>query len=84
MILFQPHISVKANNKMPHKDAYELVSLQILNAAAKTNADREKASRIWTEFIAPWFNLPVHWFLKELRDKARSEKSSCIVKCMFH
>ena len=71
---------MKANNNMPHKDAFELVSRQILYAA-KTNADREKVSRLWTEFVAPWFNLPVHWFLSELRDKARSQKSSCIVKC---
>ncbi len=81
MLLFQPHISVKAHNNMPHKDAHDLVALQVLNVSAKTNADREKASRLWTEFIVPWFDLPVHWFLNELRDKARSDKSSCIVKC---
>ncbi len=81
MLLFHSHISVKITEDAPHKDVYECVALQVLNAAAKTNADREKTSRIWTEFILPWFNLPTHWFLKELRDKARSEKSSCIVKC---
>ena len=81
MLMFQPHISVKVNNDMPHKDAYELVSLQILNVAAKTNADRERVSRLWTEFVAPWFKLPLHWFLNELRDKSKSAKSSHIVKC---
>eukprot|EP00979_Chaetoceros_neogracilis_P014033 scaffold4342_cov123-Chaetoceros_neogracile.AAC.1 len=65
---------------MPHKDLYECLRLQVLNSSAKTNADREKVSRIWTEFILPIFNLPTYWFLNELRDKARSDKSSCIVK----
>lgn len=81
MLLFHSHASVNATDKMPHKDLYECLRLQLLNSAAKTNADREKVSRIWTEFILPMFNLPTHWFLKELRDKARSDKSSCIVKC---
>lgn len=80
MLLFQSHASVLANIYMPHKDAYELISLFAVRNIAKTNAEREKSARIWTEFILPWFNLPTHWFLKELRDKARSEKSSGIVK----
>lgn len=83
MMLFQPHISVKVNNDMPHKDAYELVSLQIFNVAAKNDADRERVSRLWSEFVAPLFNLPIHWYLNELKDKARSEKSSHIVRCKF-
>jgi len=80
MLLFQSHLSVRASANMPHKDVYECLASQVLNSAAKTNADREKTSRIWTEFLAPWFNFSTHWILKELRDKARSEKSSCIVK----
>ena len=81
MQMYHSHLAVSVNNEMPHKDVYECVDLHVLNSSAKTNADREKTSRIWTEFILPWFSLPTHWFLKELRDKARSEKSSCIVKC---
>jgi hypothetical protein len=80
MLLFHSHATVNATNDMPHKDVYECLTLQVLNNSAKTNADKEKASRIWTEFILPFFNLPTHWFSKELRDKARSDKSSCIVK----
>ena len=83
MVLFHSHLSVNATEQMPHKDVYECLALQVLNSAAKTNADREKTSRLWTEFLVPWFNLPTNWFLNELRDKARSEKSSCIVKCKF-
>jgi len=80
-ILFQTHLSTRATQNMPHKEVYECLALQVLNSsAAKTNADRERTSRLWTEFLLPWFNLPTHWFLKELKDKARSEKSSCIVK----
>lgn len=84
MLLFQPHLSVKASNTMPHKEVYELVSLQIQTSAAKTNADRERVSRLWSEFVVPWFDLPVYWFTNELQDKSRSEKSSCIVKCKFN
>ncbi len=80
-LLFQSHLSTRATPDMPHKDVYDCIALQVLNSAAKTNADREKSSRLWTEFLLPWFQLPTHWFLGELRDKARSEKSSCIVKC---
>lgn len=80
MLLFQQHSSFKASNSMPHHEAYELLSQQLMTGIAKTNADREKVSRIWSEFIVPWFNLPTHWFLGELRDKARSDKSSHIVK----
>ena len=80
MLLFQQHSSFKASNTMPHHEAYECLTLQMMTGIAKTNSDREKVSRIWSEFIVPWFNLPTHWFLGELRDKARSDKSSNIVK----
>ncbi len=81
MMLFQPHLSVSVANDMPHKEVYELVSMQIQLAAAKTNSDREKTSRFWTEFIVPWFDLPLHWFMNEMQGKLRSEKSSVIVQC---
>jgi paired amphipathic helix protein Sin3a len=80
MLLFQSHTSVAVTPEMPHKDAYELISLYTVKNVAKTNSEREKIARVWTEFMLPWFNSPTHWFLKELRDKARSEKSSGIVK----
>lgn len=80
MLLFQSYASVSVTPEMPHKDAYELISLYTVKNVAKTNAEREKSARFWTEFMLPWFNFPTHWFLKELRDKARSEKSSGIVK----
>ena len=69
---------------MPHKDAYKSISAMLMNRnIAKTNADREKISRIWAEFLVPLFDLPVYWFLSELRERTRSDKSSCIVKCKF-
>lgn len=79
-MLFQPHIKLRVSNIMPHKDAYDCLTIVSNNGVAKTNADRERVSRIWSEFIAPWFDLPVHWFLDELRKRIRSDKSSCIVK----
>jgi len=79
-ILFQTHIKLYGRNDMPHKDAYECVTRLVMNCVAKNNADREKVSRIWGEFIAPWFDLPAHWFHQEMRDRIRSDKSSCIVK----
>lgn len=79
-LLFQPHLSLKASNTMPHKDAFECLSVQFMKGAPKANSDREKIFRVWAEFIVPWFDLPVHWFLNELRDRSRSHKSSCIVK----
>ena len=81
MLLFQSFLSVRATSDTTHKDVYDILALKVLRSAAKTNADREKTSRVWTEFMIPWFGLPIHWFLKGLHDKARSEKSTCIVKC---
>lgn len=69
---------------MPHKDAYSCIKMVIMNRyVAKTNSDREKASRIWAEFLVPLFNLPSYWFLEELRERTRSDKSSCVVKCKY-
>ena len=81
VLLYQSHLRVCISNSMPHHDAYGLIAALVAGGAAKNNADREKVSRIWAEFVAPWFDLPVHWFTKELRDRARSDKSSCVVKC---
>jgi histone deacetylase complex regulatory component SIN3 len=81
MLLFHSHLSVNATQSMPYKDIYDCLAIQIQNFPAKTHVEKEKVSRIWTEFIAPWFNLPFYWFLNELRDKARSDKSPTIVQC---
>ena len=83
-VLFQPHLSLKVSNDMPHKDAFECLSAQFTKGAPKTNRDREKIFRVWAEFVVPFFYLPVHWFLNELqRDRTRSHKSSCIVNCEY-
>uniref|UniRef100_A0A7S4MMK3 Histone deacetylase interacting domain-containing protein n=1 Tax=Odontella aurita TaxID=265563 RepID=A0A7S4MMK3_9STRA len=79
-LLFQSHLEARASNAMPHGDAYRLTTMLVMNGVAKTNADREKATRVWAEFVAPWFDLPAHWFLKELRERSRADKSSCVVK----
>jgi len=63
---------------MRHKDALECIILLIIERVGKSDDDIEKIYRIWTEFLVPWFNLPVHWFLRELNKK--SDKNSCIVK----
>lgn len=80
-ILYQPHLSVKvlAANNM-HKHVFECITLQIRKGAYRTNGEREKISRVWSEFIVPWFDLPAHWFSNELRLKARSDKNSSVVK----
>ena len=69
---------------MPHKDAFNFISIVMINKyVAKTSGDREKACRIWSELIVPFFNLPTYWFLAELRERTRSDKTSSIVKCKF-
>ena len=66
-----------------HKHVFECITLQIRKGAYRTNGEREKISRVWSEFIVPWFDLPAHWFSNELRLKARSDKNSSVVKCML-
>lgn len=67
---------------MPHKDLYDLVSFQMLRSGAKSNNIHiEKVSRIWTELIVPWFELPLYWFMNELKDKPQSDKTIVQCKC---
>ncbi|KAL7498685.1 hypothetical protein ACHAWT_008414 [Skeletonema menzelii] len=49
--LYQPHLSVLVSEMMPHKDAHDLL-------AAQFRGDRNKFSKLWSGFMAPWFGLP--------------------------
>ena len=75
-------MKIEVSNSMPHKDVFNCIALVMKKRyVAKTSADREKVSRIWAEFIVPLFTLPAYWFLAELRERSRADKSSCVVKC---
>jgi len=84
-MIYQPHIyhslpSSHHHNHQVHKDAYTTLCLLLFGGIAKTASDCEKVVRIWTEFMVPWFNLPSCWFLKQMRERGRRDKSSCVVK----
>jgi len=57
LALFQPHLSVLVSKNMPHKHAYDLLNAYF----AKSSSDKETFSKIWADFIAPWFGLPLRW-----------------------
>jgi hypothetical protein len=84
-LLFQPHIAVKLGKAaMPsHHDAFKMITTKIKNSSLYTKSEREAAGRIWAEFMLPWFDLPIHWVLDEIRDSFRGKISSNVVKCKF-
>jgi len=78
--LVQPHLRLSVPGGEVHKYAYELLSAHI-GKIARNNTDRERASRIWAEFMVPFFGMPHRWCLPELRDvPARADRSSCVVR----
>mmetsp|Transcript_14759 Transcript_14759/g.32622 ORF Transcript_14759/g.32622 Transcript_14759/m.32622 type:complete len:532 (-) Transcript_14759:120-1715(-) len=81
--LVQPHLKISIPSGECHRDAYLLLSEHITKIA-RNNTDRERASRIWVEFIVPFFGNPFRWYQKELRDISsggvRADRSSCIVR----
>lgn len=78
--LVQPHLRLSVLGGEVHKYAYELLSAHI-GKIARNNTDRERASRIWAEFMVPFFGMPHRWCLPELRDvPARADRSSCVVR----
>ena len=58
LVLFQPHLSVLVSKHMPHQHAYDLLDAYF---AASSTSDKELFSKIWVNFIAPWFGLPLRW-----------------------
>jgi hypothetical protein len=81
-LLFQPHASVQCTVNASHKDAFHLVSCAMKRAGA-TRIDRERAGRIWAEFMMPWFDYPAHWLASEVRDSFSGSLSPNVVKCKF-
>lgn len=57
LALFQPHLSVLVSKNMPHKNAFGLLEAYFV----KDGKGKEQFSKIWTEFIAPWFGIPTRW-----------------------
>jgi paired amphipathic helix protein Sin3a len=79
--LFQPHVRVPMQTHgFPHKDAYQLVSNRTLKGVFKSDIDREQVSRIWAEFVSPWFDYPANWIAQELRESYTGDEGSCTVK----
>lgn len=76
-VLFQPYLAVKVGNGMPHKDAFALLSKEILKVA-KSSSDRYKASRLWAEFLVPMFDLPWHLLLGEAQRESKSKNISFV------
>jgi hypothetical protein len=79
-LLFQPHATVQCTVNASHKDAFHLVSCAMKRAGV-TRIDRERAGRIWAEFMMPWFDYPAHWIASEVRDSFRGTLSPNVVKC---
>lgn len=81
-VLYEPYAVVEMKPDCPsHHHAVRLLSRQVTYKAAKSNADREKVGRIWTEFIVPFFAYPTHWVLDESRESFRGELNNFVVQC---
>lgn len=65
----------------PHKDVFHLVLQRTLSGMFKSDVERERAARIWAEFMSPWFAYPSNWIAEELRKSSSGDESSCAVKC---
>ena len=65
---------------MPHKDAFALLSKEILKLA-KSSSDRYKASRLWAEFLVPMLDLPLHLLLGEAQRESISKYISSVPAC---
>ena len=82
-LLFQPFISIKLGKAaLPsHHDAIKLISAKIKTSSLYTKAEREAVGRVWAEFMVPWFGIPAHWVLDEVRESFRGKLSPNVVKC---
>ena len=56
LALYQPHLSLLVSENMPHKLAHDL-----LQASFTKSSEKEAFSKIWSDFVAPWFGLPSSW-----------------------
>jgi len=81
-VLFQPCAVIKCKVDPSHKEAFHLVALTMKNSDVSA-FNRERAGRIWAEFIVPWFDYPFHWVAEEARSSFRGEVTPSVVKCEF-
>mmetsp|Transcript_8595 Transcript_8595/g.17499 ORF Transcript_8595/g.17499 Transcript_8595/m.17499 type:complete len:822 (+) Transcript_8595:687-3152(+) len=76
-LLFQPHLLVAMSNSMPHKDACQCLVSVLASGTSKSSSDREKASRMWAEFVVPWF-VPTDAVAKEQGEPPASDNNAVI------
>jgi histone deacetylase complex regulatory component SIN3 len=80
-VLYEPYAVVEMKpGCVSHHFAVRLLSQQVINKASKSKADREKVGRLWTEFIVPFFDYPVHWVNDEARVSFRGELNNFVVQ----
>ena len=79
--LCQPHVLVHCPVTSSHRDAMQLVSHHVRLLTAARPLDRERISRIWAEFIVPWFSYPAHWVVNQVRPSFGDTFGPYIVKC---
>jgi histone deacetylase complex regulatory component SIN3 len=79
-LLFQPCVAVECNVDDTYKDAFKLVNHLIKSSVDISSLDRERIGRIWTEFMVPWFNFPIHWVTEVARESFGGKVTSSIVK----
>lgn len=79
-LFFQPYVGINLSANVAHKDACKLLSTKLRNNQACSRVDREKVGRIWAEFMLPWFQIPTHNVLDEIRDSFRGDRNPGLVK----
>ena len=67
-VLYQPHLRLAESDTRPHIDAFRCLMSVLSMGSAKTSADRERASRIWADFVMSWYNVPTSVVSKEFGD----------------
>lgn len=61
--MFTPHYSMTYdNNAWAQRDAYRILSFA-LERGSTSPADKERCHRVWTDFLAPFFELSSIWML---------------------
>jgi hypothetical protein len=59
--MFTPHYSMQYdNNSWAQRDAYRILSFA-LERGSTSPGDKERCHRVWTDFLAPFFELSSMW-----------------------